>query len=164
MSVWHAQSRGNPGNLRSRYSNRRFSISCMGQPSIFPTRLASSIPTDHERRMKLTMSSEDALGLLRKSKSESTPIRSVAVVVGGVVTANFRGCISEADNSRLILTQDPTTNLVVNWLAHAARFEYRDVREVSPEDLKHVEGERIDSVMKIHTSSVLVTLYVMEGY
>jgi hypothetical protein len=59
--------------------------------------------------MKFTMSLDDALGLLRKWKSEPTPLRVVAVVVGDIVTVNFRGCISEVTASRLILAQDPTT-------------------------------------------------------
>lgn len=56
-----------------------------------------------EKNEILTTSLDDVLGLLRKWKSESTPLRVVAVVVGDIVTVNFRGSISDQGGRELSL-------------------------------------------------------------
>ena len=109
----------------------------------------------------MIMSSEEALGLLRKWKSESTLMLAHLVFPQGIGTANLRGSLIEAGPSWLILSHDGIANLIIN-LAQASRFVYEDVREI-PEEIKALAGGKLDSRMDIHASVMVVNLYILEA-
>lgn len=108
----------------------------------------------------MIMSSEEALGLLRKWKSESTLMLAHLVFPQGIGTANLRGFLIEAGPSWLIFSYGGIANLIIN-LAQASRFVYEDVREI-PEEIKALAGGKLDSRMDIHTSVMVVNLYVLD--
>lgn len=111
----------------------------------------------------MTVSREDAFGLLSKWKSESTPVAGVLTLDGVGVT--FGGFITDLLSYALVVTQFLKPEFkcveVLIGLDSVINFEYQDLRE-APAHLGEKFKGKIAAVLVIHLPTAQCCLYEME--
>jgi hypothetical protein len=111
----------------------------------------------------MSISFEEALGLLSKWKTESTPVIGVVVFDGGGGT--FWGFITELDPNGFVVAQQPTPESksieMLFALGQASEFDYQDLRE-APEHIRASIRGKVSSLLSMKLGTSALCLYEME--